>query len=255
MLNRRSETTSRTRRRVYLALLGFLGLLGGSAYWIYGVQTPPATLQVSAPPITAKLPGRVQRGAVRLGYAQAQAGVRAQCPPEGSRRARCASRTPSPTPPAEGGNPFQGGAPGTSGGRLPSPPTPSGSPPRALSRPSSRSFSIREEGIAGGPLHPGAGPQAIRLTLGNPNGVPIFVTRLSTAVRGGSAGCDSAENISLGQASVSSAAPLEIKAHGSVTLPAQGHSAPTIQLVDLPVNQDACQNARFPLSFTGSAHS
>jgi hypothetical protein len=36
-------------------------------------------------------------------------------------------------------------------------------------------------------------------------------------------------------------------------LPAVGVAAPTIQLRDLPVNQDACQSASFPLSFSGSA--
>jgi hypothetical protein len=123
---------------------------------------------------------------------------------------------------------------------------------RQLSR---ESFSISAGEIAGGLLYPGAVPQAIRITLANPNDVSIFVTSVTVTVPSGPAGCDSATNISLVQSNVSSAAPVEIQAHGSLALPAQGRSAPTIGLVDLPVNQDACQNARFPLSFTGSAHS
>lgn len=119
---------------------------------------------------------------------------------------------------------------------------------------SSESFSITAGDIAGGSLYPGAGPQAIRITLSNPNDVSIFVTSLTVTVPSGPVGCDSAANFSLVQSNVSSAAPVEIQAHGSVTLPAQGHAAPTIGLVNLPVNQDACQNARFRLSFTGSAH-
>jgi hypothetical protein len=71
----------------------------------------------------------------------------------------------------------------------------------------------------------------------------------------GPPGCEPAVNLGIVQSDVSSAAPLDLPAHGSVTLPAQGHSAPTIQLLDLPRDQDACQSARFPLSFTGSAHS
>jgi hypothetical protein len=95
----------------------------------------------------------------------------------------------------------------------------------------------------------------IQVHLSNPNDVPIFVTSLSVAVSGGPVGCPSAGNISVVQSGVSSSVPVEVQAHGSVTLPAQGASAPTIQLVNLPVNQDACQQAQFPLSFTGSAHS
>jgi hypothetical protein len=116
-------------------------------------------------------------------------------------------------------------------------------------------FSISAGDIAGALLYPGAAPQTIRMTLANPNGISIFVTSLTVTVPSGPPGCPSATNIGLLQSSVSRAAPVQIRAHGSVTLPAQGRSAPTIQLVNLPVNQDACQNARFPLSFTGSAHS
>ena len=52
----------------------------------------------------------------------------------------------------------------------------------------------------------------------------------------------------------SAAKPLVVPAGGVVTVPSQGVLPPTIALRDLPVNQDACQNARFPLSFSGSAH-
>src|SRR4029077_11075473 len=101
----------------------------------------------------------------------------------------------------------------------------------------------------------GRGDEAISLTLANPNGVSIFVTSVIVTVPSGPAGCDSATNISLAQSNMSSVEPVKIQAHGSITLPAQGRTAPTIQLLNLPVNQDACQRARFPLSFTGSAHS
>jgi hypothetical protein len=115
-------------------------------------------------------------------------------------------------------------------------------------------FSIAAGEIVGGPLYPGAPPQAIRVTLTNLDSFPIFVTSLTVTVPSSPAGCDSATNLSLTQSDVSSAAPVKIEAHGSVTLPAQGRSAPTIQLVNLPVSQDACQNANFPLNLTGSAH-
>jgi hypothetical protein len=118
-----------------------------------------------------------------------------------------------------------------------------------------QNFSIGSGEIEGGPLYPGAPPQAIRVILTNPNGVSIFVTALTVTVPSGPPGCDSATNLSLAQSDVSGTTPVEIPAHGSVTLPAQGRSAPTIQLLNLPVNQDACQNAQLPLSMTGSAHS
>jgi hypothetical protein len=96
----------------------------------------------------------------------------------------------------------------------------------------------------------------IPLTLNNPNGVPTYVTGLTVTVTSNTAACDSAQNISLTQAGVSPATPVVIPANGSVTLPAQGVSAPAIQLVDLvAVNQDACRGASFPLRYAGSGHS
>lgn len=116
------------------------------------------------------------------------------------------------------------------------------------------SFRIRAH-VGGGVLYPGAAAHAIRITLGNPNGVAMFVTRLTVTVPSGPAGCESATNIRLVQSNVSSATPVEIHAHDTVTLPAPGRSTPTIQLLDRPVNQDVCRNARFRLRVTGSAHS
>jgi hypothetical protein len=109
--------------------------------------------------------------------------------------------------------------------------------------------------IVGGALYPAAAPHAIRLTVVNPSDVSMFVTRLTVTVHGGPAGCAAASNIRLVQSNVSSATALTIRAHGTVSLPGQGRWAPTIQLRDRLVNQDACQNARFSLRVTGSAHS
>lgn len=118
----------------------------------------------------------------------------------------------------------------------------------------SASFSISANGLVDAPLYPGAPPQPIHLSLTNPHGIPIFVTSLIVRVVSSPSNCASVTNLSLAQSNVSSGAPIEIQAYGAVTLPTQGRTAPTIALVNLPVNQDACQNARFPLSFTGSAH-
>ena len=42
---------------------------------------------------------------------------------------------------------------------------------------------------------------------------------------------------------------------GSVTLPAQGGTAPTLQMVETGSAQDACKGANLTLGYTGSAHS
>jgi hypothetical protein len=116
-----------------------------------------------------------------------------------------------------------------------------------------KDFSIAPQLSGLGDLYPGAPPLTLPLTISNPNSVPIFVTGLSVATTANAPGCTSADNLVLSSAGVSSAAPLKVPAHGSIGLPAAGVSAPTIQLRDLPVNQDACQGATFPLSFSGSA--
>ncbi len=123
----------------------------------------------------------------------------------------------------------------------------------AITQVSSENFSI-SVGVIGS-LYPGAVPVPIPLTLSNPNGVPIVVTRLTVVVTSSPAGCSSSTNVRLTQSSLSSMNPVLIEANSSLRLPAKGVAAPMIQLLDLPVNQDACKNAAFPLTVTGSAHS
>jgi hypothetical protein len=116
-----------------------------------------------------------------------------------------------------------------------------------------RDFSIVQRLSGLGALYPGAPPVALPLTIVNPNPVPIFVTSLRAAATADPQGCASAENLALIESSASSSAPLRVPAGGSVTLPAPGVSSPAIQLRDLPLNQDACQGAQFPLAFSGKA--
>jgi hypothetical protein len=116
-----------------------------------------------------------------------------------------------------------------------------------------KDFSIAPDLSGLSALYPGASPIALPLTVSNPNPAPILVTGLRVSVAADPPGCAGADNLALGQSSASSSSPLEVPAGGSVRLPARGVSAPTIQLRDLPVNQDACKNARFPLEFTGIA--
>jgi hypothetical protein len=104
-----------------------------------------------------------------------------------------------------------------------------------------------------GALYPGAPPLPLPLTIANPNPVPIFVTDLQVKATADPAGCASAENLALTGSSASRTAPLKVPAGGSISLPAPEATAPTIQLRDLPVNQDACQRTQFPLAFSGTA--
>lgn len=105
-----------------------------------------------------------------------------------------------------------------------------------------------------GALYPGAPPVALPVTIENPNPVPILVTELRVAATADPPGCSHAENLLLLPSRISKRAPLRVPAGGTATLPAPGASPPAMQLRDLPVNQDACQGARFPLSFSGKAH-
>jgi hypothetical protein len=105
-----------------------------------------------------------------------------------------------------------------------------------------------------GNLYPGAPPSALPLSVANPNAVPIVVTSLHVLVTGDPPGCPSAENLMLIPSNASDARPLRIPAGGTARVPSQGVKAPAIQLRELPVNQDACQHAQFPLGFSGTAH-
>ena len=107
-----------------------------------------------------------------------------------------------------------------------------------------------------GNLMPGV-DTAIRLTLTNQNGVPIYVTALTVTIAADStpAGCSSANNVQLTQSNASSADPITVPARGSVTL-TSAPRAPKITLLNLPgVNQDVCKNKSFALTYSGSSRS
>jgi hypothetical protein len=102
-------------------------------------------------------------------------------------------------------------------------------------------------------LHPGFPAQPLPVTISNPNEVPVEVTKLTVELGAGPATC-SAENFELAPAGLSAASPLAIPAGGSTSLPRGEISAPAIRMLNLPVDQDACQGSRFQLVFRGEAH-
>jgi hypothetical protein len=111
-------------------------------------------------------------------------------------------------------------------------------------------------GNATGPLAPGLS-RPLAITLSNPNSVRIEVTALTVAAAPGSTkpGCDGPANLALTQASISISNIVAIPANGQVALPTGTVSAPSVLMRDLSTNQDACKNAAFTFTYTGSAHS
>jgi hypothetical protein len=108
----------------------------------------------------------------------------------------------------------------------------------------------------GGLLYPGK-TAALALSVSNPNGQPILVTSLVVTIQPGSskAGCDGPRNLQIAPSNVSAANPLSVPANGSVTLPAGAVSAPSVTMLNLSTNQDACKGATFTFSYSGSSHS
>ena len=105
-------------------------------------------------------------------------------------------------------------------------------------------------------LAPGV-PTDVPLTLANPNGQPIEVTRVRAEIAPNSdpPGCASASHVALEQPTgITSDAPAAVPAHGTVLLRTYP-SAPRITLLATAANDTACRSTSFALAFTGSAHS
>ncbi len=164
-------------------------------------------------------------------------------------------KSPAPSPsgtPAASGTQAVGGVEATPIPRPSAVPSPVGSG-EDVAQAGGSSFNIAG-GV--GNLMPGV-DTAIRLTLTNPNGVPIYVTALTVTIAADStpAGCSSANNVQLTQSNASSADPITVPGRGSVTL-TSAPRAPKIMLLNLPgVNQDVCKNKSFALTYGGSARS
>ena len=253
MLARQIRTTQGVMLKTCLLLLGGLAVVCYSAYAVYAAGGREDSKPLApAPSITGKPVKHSMNAWARFSFKDHQHGVRFACSLDGSKYKTCRSPKRYPGPLTEGRHTFHVRA--TRKGKSSRPASYTWLVEKNVEpQVSGESFSISLGVIR--PLYPGAGPVAIPLTLSNPNDTPIYVTSLTVVATSSSAACNSSSNVSITQSSASSAAPVLIGANGSVTLPAQGVAAPTIQLLDLPVNQDACMNAAFPLSFTGSAHS
>jgi hypothetical protein len=103
-------------------------------------------------------------------------------------------------------------------------------------------------------LYPGGPADALALTFDNPTGDTLYVTGLDVGVTDTPAGCG-VVNFHVTQSNVSEANSLAVPPHDSASVPTPGITAPRLTLVDRPLNQDACQNARVGFAFTATAHS
>jgi hypothetical protein len=123
----------------------------------------------------------------------------------------------------------------------------------AVQQPQGLPFAIG--GDAPSLLYPGTSAVSIPVMISNPNNVAIYVTALNVSVQPtGATGC-SAGWFQITQSNIAGTQTVAVPANSSVTLPAQGATAPSIQMTPSLNNQDACQNATLSLGYTGSAHS
>ena len=103
-------------------------------------------------------------------------------------------------------------------------------------------------------LSPGAGGP-LPLTVSNPFDFDLRVTALAVTARHGSSrpGCDGTANLQVTQSNTADGSvSIVVHPHRSVTLPTQGATAPQVTMLDLAINQDACKNAVFTFSYSGT---
>jgi hypothetical protein len=93
----------------------------------------------------------------------------------------------------------------------------------------------------------------IDVAITNPNNQPLNVTSLTVSVTGTSQPGCSTSNFSVTQ--FSGAYPITVPANATRTLSQLGIAQaqrPKVTMLDLPVNQDICQNTGITLGFTGT---
>lgn len=208
--------------------------------------TPPP-----APAITAKPETTTTARSAAFAFSDSESGARLLCRRDGSRFSRCSSPT-SYGSLSLGAHRFEVEAQDAVGNT--SAPTGYSWTIAKTVEVSGKPFTVT--GNASGPLSPGLS-RSLTITLSNPNNVAIEVTALSVIVAAGSskAGCDGPANLALTQSNISATNTLTIPANGQVALPSGAISAPAVLMRDLPTNQDACKNASFTFTYSGSAHS
>jgi hypothetical protein len=228
----------------------------GEATSKLGVATPVATLaqmtidntKPSAPLLTAGALAHTSDTSAQFDFRSSEATVSFACSLDGAAAATCAS-------PAKyknlgvGAHSFRVYA--LDAARNTSAPA---SYAWTIARPASFRIAGNVTGLAPGVTQP------VELTLTNPNDVPITVTSVTITIGDGTTkngqpnpGCSGTTNLVLVHSLV-----------GSVTVPANTTASltdlsvatsrwPALQMPDLPVNQDACKDTSFSLTYAGAA--
>jgi hypothetical protein len=96
----------------------------------------------------------------------------------------------------------------------------------------------------------------VPVRVSNPGPVTVHVTGLELHLSSDSTppGCAAVTNLEVRQPQIAADTVLQVPARATVTLPAAGMSTAAIRLRDLPtVNQDACKNKSFALTWSGTA--
>ena len=107
------------------------------------------------------------------------------------------------------------------------------------------------QGSVPNPMYPGSAFQYIPIALTNPQHFALKITGLTVSVGSSPAGCPGSTNLAFIQSSLSSSDSFTVPAQSTVNLP-QAYQ-PQVQLKDLPMNQNACKNGTFQLSYSGTA--
>jgi hypothetical protein len=120
------------------------------------------------------------------------------------------------------------------------------------------SFGI--SGNASAAFYPGAPPQRLNLVLTNPFNFDIKVTGITVAIQAATTkngnpnpGCDGVQNLKVTR-QFNGTVTLAKKTTSSLSqLGTPSSQYPLLQMPDLSVNQDACQNSTFRMSYSGTA--
>jgi len=120
------------------------------------------------------------------------------------------------------------------------------------------SFGI--SGNASAPFYPGAAPQPLNLVLANPYNFDIKVTGITVTIQTATTkngnpnpACNGSQNLKVTQ-QFNGTVTLAKKTTSSLSqLGTPASQYPLLQMPDLPVNQDACQNSTFRMSYSGTA--
>jgi len=120
------------------------------------------------------------------------------------------------------------------------------------------SFGI--SGNASAAFYPGATPQPLDLVLTNPFSFDIKVTGVTVTIQAATTkngnpnpGCDGVQNLKVIRQFNGTVTLVKKTTSSLFQLGTPSSQYPLLQMPDLPVNQDACQNSTFRMSYSGTA--